>query len=388
MRNFKHIIPVIILFLSFSRIASAQNNNDDELREYFNSIVLLYEPSAPIFQKINGKTYELTLKEPWTKKQVDIPTKTLGSGFIVVRGLDFYLITAEHVAKSLNGQSQIKFRGQSGEKKVFLLSEIVDNQTKTSELPWIRHQAADIAILHLGNDSKKIENYGFRAIDYVELVETLASPNRFKDLTIFGFPLGLGETSTTISPITKTVRSASDVVYIKRFDNSIENPFILLDDASIGGFSGGPVIEFNRVPSNTPKIAGKEVRLMSRVIGLVHGNRSGGDGLDGFAAIVPSAQIIEVLEKAPSYSGEYTYYYPDGSTWSERVYKNGLPWTVKSNYDKNGNPQEKGTLVEGSGLLYNWDEDGTIAEVEIYENGKYVGNMISIKKDVSDKTGN
>ena len=133
-------------------------------------------------------------------------------------------------------------------------------------------------------------------------------------------------------------------------------------------------MEIRKTANNAPKIEGKPIRLQSKIIGLVHGTLGG-----GFSAIVPSAQIIETLKLAPNYNGEYSFYYPNGKIWSKRIYKNGLPWTVISNFDPSGNSQEKGTLKDGEGTLYVWNEKGTMAEVLTFKNGDYEGGVYNIK---------
>jgi len=342
-------------------------------------VVFLSEQNASIYQKYDGNTYELILREPWTKKIVVPKSNCSGSGFFIVRGLDIYLITAEHVAKCLNGQSKVKFQGPSQEKKEYYLHELTTTSSDSINLEWKRHPKADIALLYLGKLTDKMEKQGFKAINYSSMVESLVAPNRFNDLTIFGFPLGLGETVSTISPITKNIRPASDVIYLGRADNGVVNPYILLDDASVGGFSGGPVLEIKQTPKNSPVFDGQQIGISPLLVGLIHGNRSGANGLDGFAAIVPAQQILEVLDIAPKFSGKHVFYYPNGKIWSERIYKDGLPWSVISNFDLNGNPQEKGTLTNGNGTLHNWNEKSTMSEVQIFKSGKYIGNAINMK---------
>jgi len=364
------LLTIVILYLPNCWNLHSQSPNDDEIREYFSSVVLLSEKKAPLQQKIDGKTYEIKLLDLWTKETVEKTSSCLGTGFFVYRGVDIYLVTAEHVATCINLNSTIKYKGLDGKKMVFKLSHFVKPlKSNSNALNWIRHPKADIAVLHLGNDFEFWEKNKIRPISFNHLDEELVAPNRFNDLTIYGFPLGLGETYDSISPITKNVRPASDIIYLNRFDNSIGNPFLLMDDASVGGFSGGPVIEFRTTP-NTTKILGKKMGLAPTIIGLVHGNQMGQNGLDGFAAVVPAKQIRETILLAPKYSGKYTYYYPNGKLWSEVIFKDGLQWTVISNFDKNGIPQEKGTLLDGNGTLYLWDEGGEIAEVRSFENGE------------------
>lgn len=286
------------------------------------------------------------------------------------------MITAEHVARFIKSTSQLKYLGTDGKKKEITIQNLTQSTKDLKKLDWIRHPTADIAIMHLGIFDNVIDD--IVTINYEYLEDSIKAPNRFNDITILGYPLGLGITPLSISPITRNTRSASDIVYFSRFDNGIINPFIITDDPSIGGFSGGPVLEVHK-SKVSENIQGVKSRIAPTVIGLVHGNLTQEPG--GFAAIVPSFQILETLKLAPKYSGEYTFYYPNGKIWSKRIYKDGLPWSVLSNYDSDGKIQDKGTLMEGEGTLYAWNEKSTYAEIIHCSKGKCSGGAYMFKKD-------
>ncbi len=374
MRNYNHPFNKLFFYFCFliSSICYSQYKiNDDELRDFFSSILYLKENSSKT-EKINGKLYEVVYRDPWTGNILEHKKPSIGSGFFIARGIDIYLVTAEHVARMLTSSSKVKFKGSDGQKKEFKFSDLRKDRNIPKRLNWTRHPEADVAVLHIGIFNEVIED--IRPLDYDSLERTLSAPNRFNEITILGFPLGLGLTPDTISPISLNTHPASDIVYFPRFDNDIINPFIIMDDPSVGGFSGGPAMEIRKTPNNFPMIEGQPVRFQPKIIGLVHGTLGG-----GFSAIVPAFQIKETLELAPKYSGEYVFYYSNGNIWSKRIYKNGLPWTVMSNFDLNGNPQEKGTLKNGEGTLYFWNENGTYAEVLTFKNGDYTGGVYVFK---------
>jgi|GEM_PF-1224689 len=364
---------MLICFLPIGIICNSQyRNNDDELRDYFSSVVYLADYGVQTTQ-IKGEQFEVLYRKPWTKAIIENKSLQRGSGFFIYRGLDVYLVTAEHVARILKPSSQLKYRDINGTKKEITIQNLSSDKNYLKHLNWVRHPKADIAVLHLG----LIDNVpdDIVAIRYSYLIETLEAPNRLNDVTIIGFPLGLGITSSSISPITRNSRTASDIVYLKRFDNGVENPFVILDDPTIGGFSGGPVLELRLTPSNYPKLDGEPIKLAPKLVGLVHGT------IGGFAVIVPASQILETIESSPKFNGEYTFYYPNGSLWSTRIYKDGLPWNVINNFDSNGKPQSKGTLKDGEGTFYSWNEKSTHAEVFHCSNGKCEGGVYSFKKD-------
>ena len=72
--------------------------------------------------------------------------------------------------------------------------------------------------------------------------------------------------------------------------------------------------------------------------------------------------------KDGKYEGPMTFYHQNGKLWGERIYKNGISFTVLSNYDKDGDPVEKGTLYEGNGTLYIYNYDGSLLRIEDYRN--------------------
>ena len=43
-----------------------------------------------------------------------------------------------------------------------------------------------------------------------------------------------------------------------------------------------------------------------------------------------------------------------------------------TNFDKNGNSMEKGTLKDGNGTLFLYDENGKLTTIEYYKNGRRI----------------
>lgn len=374
--GFLKTVILITTFFLISFCYPQYQNNDNELRDYFSAILYLTDRASETKQ-INGQQYEVLYRKPWTEEIIERKTPALGSGFFLIRGLDVYLITAEHVARFLKSKSEVKYLNIDGLKKETTIQDLTPDKTDLKKLNWIRHPKADIAILHLGIYDNVVKDIGM--LDYEFLAEALKAPNRLNDLTIMGYPLGLGVTPLSISPITRNTRSASDIVYFGRFDNGVINPFIVTDDPSIGGFSGGPVLEIRKA-GNGKSIQGEKVKVSPTLIGLVHGNLASNTP-GNFAAIVPAFQILETIKLAPKYNGEYTFYYPDGKVWSKRIYKDGLPWNILSNYNIKGEPQEKGTLKDGEGQILVWNKKSTRAEVIFCSKGKCSGGVYMFVND-------
>jgi S1-C subfamily serine protease len=293
-------------------------------------------------QNINGTEFEVFLKNSKTKELIPHTYAEFGTGFFIGKDLDYYLVTAEHVAKHTNSNTLVTLKIEGTLPFKVLLKDLVDQkQIINNEVKWIYHKSADVAVVSIAGD--KVKKWGITSFPYYYLNKRLEDPRRSSILTVFGYPFGLGENKMN-SPVSKKFSPASGIIELPRFDNKVISNFFLIDDPNIGGYSGGPVIKIPELVSGLSLTFVDDYSLL----GLVHGNIKDGEGY-GYGAIVPSKFIVETIEQIPGYNGKHVYKYPDGKNWSEVYYKNGEAWTVLSNNDKNGTPQERGTLLEGNG---------------------------------------
>tara|TARA_R110000796_G_scaffold63858_1_gene147658 strand:+ start:6216 stop:7322 length:1107 start_codon:yes stop_codon:yes gene_type:complete len=353
---------IFLICISNCLEALGQGEDGDE-RVFFNSIVFLKDS---VVKKENN--YEIYIKEISSGKIKPFKYAVTGSGFFVSKDLDTYLVTANHVANQISLEGEIYFQNINNEKRTLKLEKLADKNSS-----WISHPIADVSVLRLNiyeKDRLYLEKLGISSFSYSSIKNELTSPNRLQDLTIFGFPLSLGAMGNQVSPITKKLKAASDIIYLNRFDNKVTNAFFLLDDPSISGFSGGPVVIIKESFENP--YSNKRVRMSPDIVGLVHGTIN--DKTGGFAAIVPAKFIAETINLARSFNGRYVFYYSNGNIWSERLYKNGFPWTVISNYDPKGNTQEMGTLKNGNGTLMIYNEKGDVISEDSYINGLFQGS--------------
>ena len=74
--------------------------------------------------------------------------------------------------------------------------------------------------------------------------------------------------------------------------------------------------------------------------------------------------------------GLASFFYINGFLWSERIYKNNIPYTVLSNYDQFDEPIEKGTLFEGNGTLFIYNDKGSLEEIETYKDGLKISSQV------------
>lgn len=360
----KYIFKVLI-FLVISSPLFAQKDKSAILT-FSNSVAFLNDSQIENIW-IDGKKQEIWLKDVNDKTLRPKIVRKYGSAFFVRdTAFSFYLVTAEHVARGMSFNSDLVCSGDNYLPIVFKLKDIAFCK---DSLNWIYNKTADVAVLLLDNNSKLFGNSSAYFIP-IEIVESERIPVRERDVTIIGFPMDLGY-NQYFSPISKISKPSSGLIEYPRFDNQIISTFYFLDDPGISGFSGAPVYE---LPAEI--VIGERQTFVSayRLMGLVHGSLGDKTG-GGFAAIVPSKYIIETLNYSPKFSGTLNWYHENGNLWSQRIINEGRVWTVINNFDSNGKEVEKGSLINGSGSLFIYSEDGVLELIEHYK----AGGLVSIE---------
>lgn len=354
----KKICIILILIFSISTNGVYSQKSKSEINKFLGVVGYLYDSKIRT-ESINGKEYEI-----WLKHEEHLIPKTYaetGTCFFIYTDRDQYLVTAEHVARNTSLKTDLVISSDNYLPHAFKLGDIVKEKDK---LNWVYHPTADVAVILL--DSSKItEDFAKCFLPFDMINFNIDAPYRESEVTVFGYPLSLG-IGKRISAITKVCKPSSGLIELPRFDNKRKSDFFLLDDPSVSGFSGGLVLKL------PPSMEDEALRLWKsynkyKIVGLVHGTIRDRQG--GFSAIVPSYYIKETIEMAPGFSGRQIFKYPNGNIWSERIYKNGFPWTVVSNLDINGKSQEKGSLKEGNGDLYVYDDKGNLMQIRYYVNG-------------------
>lgn len=221
----------------------------------------------------------------------------IGTGFMINAKGQVFIFTAAHVAKLMSSESSVTFGDDSGQAQTVSIKEVVT----AMEPKWIFHPKADVAALHIDSEFKHLSILASRAILPGNILSTLEAPARSKPLTTIGFPLGLGVSlspGTRISPISKESKAASDLLSLSRFDTKTPTESFILDSPSVGGFSGSPVFVLPAAYSQGSSMVFSSAMYC---VGLMHGtipDETGGK----FAAVVPSAHIMELLQTVYSLS--------------------------------------------------------------------------------------
>lgn len=275
---------LLVTVLSFS------SNVEAQMLDKIYATVIYLQRELPQTANIDGIDYEIYLKP--IGKEVLIPQtiKKLGTGFLVVDGDFLFLVTAQHVSSQMSRDSLAVLRTSDDLPIKFTLDKLYGIR---GELQWTQHDKADVAVLLLHPDADVMPHLKEHFLSKELISAKLEAPSRELSLTTIGFPLGLG-VRERFSPISRESKPASGLLTIPRFDTKQPNIFYLLDNPSIGGFSGAPIFE---IPGAHSSEGGLVIGGRFACVGLIHGTISDDTG-GKLCAVVPSAFVIETIEKA------------------------------------------------------------------------------------------
>lgn len=206
-----------------------------------------------------------------------------GTGFLVRSEEKTFLVTASHVAKAVGSKCKLVMSGADG-KAIIVMA---------SDLRWISSDSADVALVWINQNEANLHKMLLeRSVPLHLLSGRPLPPSRDVPLTVLGYPLGLGATGY-VSPLSLETKAASGFITLPRFDNRKLATFILLQDPSIGGLSGGPVFDTGK----SYFAGGRKmtIREGASVVGLIHGvisDKTGGK----FAAVVPATEIVNLIQ--------------------------------------------------------------------------------------------
>ena len=236
---------------------------------------------------VQGETYEILLRKPGTDFiQPKLASKE-GTGTLVAKGSDLYLLTAEHVAKGTTSDSVIVMKVKDDRPEIIPITQLIGKAERPN---WIVHPVADLAAMKLYPQESIMSKLEQHFLSYEILVPEFKAPNRQRPVITVGFPLGLG-TKGSFSPISQESKTVSGLVTLPRLDTQRPQEFFLLDKPSIGGFSGAPVLELPGM-----FIAQNEILRSHalRWVGVMHGT-TGDDTGGKLAVVTPAAFVLELL---------------------------------------------------------------------------------------------
>jgi len=204
----------------------------------------------------------------------------VGTAIFIERENRPYLLTASHVANGINPQSVVVLSDDKGNPQSVSLSIILGGST------FVHHTTADIAKAEIQvNVSNKplLQN---RSFPYTQIETNPVNLSKDLQLTSVGFPLGLGALGSKFSPLTFRTFVSSPKITFPRFDNKVLCDFIILEQPSIGGYSGGPLFELGYIISGAMTSTTGPTKLH----GIVHGTITDSTG-GKLAAITPTSYL-------------------------------------------------------------------------------------------------
>lgn len=152
------------------------------------------------------------------------------------------------------------------------------------KVPWVCHPRADVAVVRIRKPPVALRG---RFLDAGLLTAEKTAPAGTLDLVIVGFPLGL-ISETHFAPITKRFHAASGILRFRGEEMSAPADFFLLDQPTMGGYSGAPVFVAPQV-----RVSAVETRCAG-VVSQTISDEAGGQ----FAAVAPSAVVRSLMARA------------------------------------------------------------------------------------------
>lgn len=226
-----------------------------------------------IFERDNLYKVVCNIRTPKTSSQEEI-----GTGMFVIKDNKPFIITASHVVANANAQTYLIISDDQDNPQKILLSDLSNHQ-------WIHHSVADVAYIEV-MPSQKNQNYikgRFFPFDHIDISDS--SPSKDIELTSIGFPLGLG-TFGKYSPLTFRTFASSSLITLNRADTKKPSKFFIIENPSIGGYSGGPIFDLGYLISGIMR----QTKEKTICYGFTHGTISDDTG-GKLGAITPASYL-------------------------------------------------------------------------------------------------
>ena len=165
----------------------------------------------------------------------------VGTGNFIEKDGRPYLVTAEHVQRDITDNTMMFFGESNSAFHVVKLKDLISGS-------WNIHPKADLAAIQF-DITKFNDDLKGRFFPFSQISTTPSNPSRDVELTVVGFPQGLGLVGANsikkFSPLTFRNFPASGLFSfpLSRPDTTITTDFFALENAPMGGFSGGPVLD-------------------------------------------------------------------------------------------------------------------------------------------------
>lgn len=209
-----------------------------------------------------------------------------GTAFVIKKESDFFLVTAAHVAKRISKNGTLSFFANTSQ----LLSLKLSNfffANKSPNLFWNISDSSDVAIVRLANLGKNKPLLEYICFSYEMLETQMGDYPRDLQTYYFGYPYYFQSKYSTC--FTQRSFFSSGLIFCKIAESENRMGYHLtLEDPSIQGFSGGPVLV--NVSSGVIYSEGSETKITGIVSGTISDNTGGKTGL-----IAPAYYIAKVI---------------------------------------------------------------------------------------------
>lgn len=243
----------------------------------------------PEIRVINGKPHEVWIRGTNEPKPKLSTIRHTGTGFFVAKDNVPYLLTAGHVASKINQHGFVVMRSKGDRPISISMSRLLGTNAPPQ---WVRHDHADLAVLKLDPSPELVAKHlQKRFLPFSMLLGDLHSPVRDLELTVFGFPKGLGVTGH-FSPLTMHSRASSGLLQLQG-PNGKRSTYFVLEKPGIGGYSGAPVFDTSVYKHGLMTSTGSRTKCYGLMKGTIS-DETGGK----LAVVVPSAFLAETIAKA------------------------------------------------------------------------------------------
>ncbi len=281
------IVAILVVLISLTSLCQEKKANIYTWEDLSPAMAFLRRQEVQTY-KHNGEIFQVGIKKENESSYKPLVTVVeSGSGFFVVKENRFFLVTAAHVAKGMEVNSEVVVMGDKGVPISIPLPLLTGQKYP---IKWRVHPAADVAAVELkpaANIEKELRQVHF--IPFEILVPNYSNPDMDLELTVLGFPEGLGA-SEKFSPLLLRSLLASGLLELPRFDNGQLEKFLILQNPACGGYSGAPVFDLSRYVNGGTVTTGSGTKCY----GLIHGNIADPTG-GKLSAFVPSKYVVELI---------------------------------------------------------------------------------------------
>lgn len=254
--------------------------------DYVSRSVVFLRDSKPVTKVVNGTSYQVWLWNPSDKSAMLQTYSVSGSGLIVADSNMCYLVTAKHVATNMSPGCEVIMGSIDRAPLRFKLSDI----TGQPGVGWYFDPHADIAVHPLPTvTSVGMKALTRRAVPLGFLASGTNAPSRDITVTALGFPLGLGATGQFL-PLCRGSKVSSGMLH------DGQGYFYLLQDPSVSGYSGGPLVESDDARLQATPRGIMPVVDRPQCLGFVcstYGDETGGK----MCRIVPAFYAVDIIHR-------------------------------------------------------------------------------------------